>query len=334
MSTSVKKRADYPFAESNLEDTLHEVEAFRADPGLNGIERTEVLEFVRLTRQFAFLERLIQGEVRFELPVHLEHLNQDLDSIESQAEAIAARERELLELGLEPAEDLLDALDMRGIKVFRRSRGPESPEVLTGGFHYLGESGPSILVGCCGGSPDAEFVLAHEYGHLVMDVNPYESRFCRWRRHDLENENHSASERRADRFARALLLPEGLVRKSSPDLNLPNPEAGTISHAAEVFGVAPAVLWRRLADLDLPRSEEPPASSKLRRRKVDEQRPTDLPERFVNLALAAYSTRLLEKLDLGRFLRVPHERLDDFLVWSKIPVQVKREDLMPTEEED
>lgn len=334
MPISVKRRGDYPFAESNLEATLHEVERFIAEPGLSGHERTEVLEFVRLTRQFAFLERLIQGEVLFELPVHFEHVTRDDASSERHAEEVARQERDLLELGLEPAEDLLDALDGRGIKVFRRSRGPESPETLTGGFHYFGEAGPSLLVGCCGGSPDAEFVLAHEYGHLVMDVNPYESRFCRWRRHDLENESPSPVERRADRFARALLLPEGLLRDSAEELGLTRPSPATIAHAAAVYGVAPAVLWRRLDDLGLPRSDAPPDPVKLRRRKIDEQRPTDLPERFVNLALAAYSTRMIEKTDLSRFLRVPQERLEEFLNWSQIPVQVKREDLLPGEEED
>ncbi|MBM3288357.1 MAG: ImmA/IrrE family metallo-endopeptidase [Candidatus Eisenbacteria bacterium] len=329
MARRIRELEDYPFGEIVLEGTLLEIEGFVADPPPTAAERIELLEFVRLTHQFAFLERLIQGEVFFELPVHL-----DLPS--ADVEALANEERGLLSLGMEPAESLLDALDERGIKVLRRDRGPESPDILTGGFHYLGELGPSLLVGAAEGSREASFILAHEYGHLVMDVNPYRSRFCRWRRSNLENLSSSQEEIRADRFARALLLPQELVRTFAIEpvgdgVDEESRRSGIV-HMAEVCEVAPAVLWRRLADLDMRRSEQAPPASRLRAsRRVDERRPTGLPERFVNLALAAFGQRMLQKPDLVRFLRIPPERLEQFLAWCPIPRVRKGSEPLPDE---
>lgn len=315
MIRKLKEHPEYPFSEENLEATVHDMERFLTDPPLSALEKGEVLEFVRLTRQYAFLERLIQGEILFELPVHL-----NLGAV--TVEALAAQERELLGLAAVPGAELIDALDERGIKTFRRSRGPESPDTVTGGFFYAGESGPALLAsGPTRG--EAIFAMAHAYGHLVIDINPYESRFCRWRHLDLENLSPSPEEKRADRFARALLLPEPLIRALAKDVA--QEDAGQqrevmIHRAAKACDVAPAVLWRRFGDLDLPSPEAAPRPRPIpKKRKVDERRATDLPERFVNLALAAYGERLLGKPDLVRFLRIPPERLERFLRWCPIP---------------
>ena len=74
MTLTARKHPDYPFRDENLEATIHVVDTFVADPPLTSIERGEVLEFVRMTHQYAFLEKLIQGDVRFDLPAHMELL--------------------------------------------------------------------------------------------------------------------------------------------------------------------------------------------------------------------------------------------------------------------
>ena len=315
MTRKLKEHPEYPFSEENLEATVREMERFLSAPPLSTLERGEVLEFVRLTRQYAFLERLIQGEILFELPVHL-------DLGEASVEALAAPERELLGLGAVPGGELIDALDEKGIKVFRRSRGPESPDTVTGGFFYAGEFGPALLASAATRG-ESIFAVAHAYGHLVMDINPYVSRFCRWRHSDLENLSLSHEEDRADRFARALLIPEPLVKALAADVALEAVEGARdemIYRAAKACDVAPAVLWRRFGDLKLPRSATAPKARPLpKKRKVDERRATDLPERFVNLALAAYGERLFGKPDLARFLRLPPRRLVRFLKWCPIP---------------
>jgi hypothetical protein len=75
-----------------------------------------------------------------------------------------------------------------------------------------------------------------------------------------------------------------------------------------------------MEDLGLPHRKAAPKPIPLGKvGEVDERRPTDLPERFVNLALAAYSQRLFEKSELGRFLRLSVDQVDRFLSWCPIP---------------
>ncbi len=338
MKESIRTNPNYPFAEAKLESTVREVDEFISDPPLSGAERGEVLEFVRLTRQYAFLERIIQGHVLCELPVHFDLGQSAGGSPEDQAERSATAERSLLGLGLEPAEDLATVLDERGIKVFRRTHGPEPPEKLTGAFYFVGELGPSLLVSAAGGCPEAVFILAHEFGHLVMDIDPYKSRFCRWSRRDLCNVIGTDEELRADRFARALLLPPATVREcAAAGVGGCAGSEESIRAIAQFFNVAPAVLWHRLGDLGLKRPSEPP---RIRQEdcdhEVDDRRPTDLPERFVNLALSAFGQRILGRRELARFLRIPSKRLEMFLEWCPIP-QAPRdelEDADPLEGED
>ncbi len=320
MSVSVRSHPDYPFSNANLESSIVEIDKFVANPPLSALERGEILEFVRLTRQYAFLEKLIQGEIYFDLPVHMENFGEERTEFEAQAEGTARKERELLDLGAQSGPALIEALDDRGIKVFRRCLGADSSGDLNGAFFYAGDLGPAILA--CAGmeSADASFILAHEYGHLVMDVNPYASRFCRWSRRDLENRNASSfEEARADRFARALLVPNDLLAGEWLEIG---PET-----IGEILGVPSAAVWRRLGDLGAPRGEVPsPASHVAAERGAGEMPPTDLPERFVNLAIAAYSSRLLEIGDLSHFLRASPRRVAQFIEWSRIPRDRKTED--------
>lgn len=331
MIQRLRKHPDYPFAETHLEATILEIDRFVADPPLTAPERGEILEFIRLTHQYAFLERLIQGEILFDLPVHWELMDEASMTPVRMAEEFAATERRLLGLGMATADELQNALDERGIKVFRRTHGPEVPDHLTGAFQYEGSSGPAILVGAAEGAIEAAFILAHEYGHLVMDVNPYRSRFCRWRRDDLVNPSPAMEEARADRFAAALLMPAETIRAVSADLGLDERTGAdrdeAFRRAGELFSAPPAIVWRRMTDLSLASdpNQDPPApapiapSSRARVIEIDERRPTDLPERFVNLALAAYGKGVAEKTDLVRFLRLSPRELVSFLRWSRIP---------------
>ena len=177
------------------------VDTFIADPLLSGVERGEVLEFVRMTGSTSFLEKVIQGDVLFELPAHMELITREATHrSRCRPKRSRGRERDLLDLGMEPAEELEEALDDRGIKMLparpgARAAGEPDRRVSLS----PGSTARHFWSGQPRKSPDAVFVLAHEYGHLVMDVNPYASRFCRWRRRDLEN--LSATMRNAARIA-------------------------------------------------------------------------------------------------------------------------------------
>jgi Zn-dependent peptidase ImmA (M78 family) len=333
MIQRLKRHPDYPFADGHLESTILEIDRFVADPPLATAERGEVLEFVRLTHQYAFLERLIQGEILFDLPVHWELVDPSAMSPEHMAEEFAATERGLLGLSIVTAEELQSSLDERGIKAFRRTHGPEVRDHFTGAFQYEGSAGPALLVGAPAGAIETAFIFAHEYAHLVMDVNPYRSRFCRWRRTDLVNSSTSMEESRADRFALALLMPREMLAPVIIDLRL-NDCTGAerddvFQRAGELFSVPSVLVWRRMLDLSLasdPGLASPAAAVAVgapELSEVDELRPTDLPERFVNLALAAYGRGMAEKADLMRFLRLSPRDLVRFLRWSRIPREPK-----------
>jgi hypothetical protein len=151
-------------------------------------------------------------------------------------------------------------------------------------------------------------------------VDPYENHFCRWRRGDLGNRDVSSLvEMRADRFARALLVPDDIISGAWREME---PEK-----VADVLGVPPALVWRRLGDIGAARGDIPPPPAPVTvGREVEGIPPTDLPERFVNLAIAAYASRALEIGELSRFLRVSPKRVAQFIEWSRIPRDRKEED--------
>ena len=124
------------------------------------------------------------------------------------------------------------------------------------------------------GPPAARFMIAHEYCHLIADVDPYANRFCSHggpagadsRAHAggrvltdaltdfVDLDDLELAELRADLFARAFLLPEAHFRRAlrafdirpGPTLNLER-----IGDLAYYYGVETPVVLNRLADLGL-----------------------------------------------------------------------------------
>jgi hypothetical protein len=107
--------------------------------------------------------------------------------------------------------------------------------------------------------PDQErFLLAHALGHYLFDVQPPLSRGewqasgfreaqCPLRRYVQGMHTGTGGafdpEDRADRFAGALLMPLGMVRRAMERL-------GDVDAAAKVFGVSAPCLRRRLLDIE------------------------------------------------------------------------------------
>jgi hypothetical protein len=173
--------------------------------------------FVDRALRFARLERIFQGDVLFDLPVHPVVLQDDFgENPEKEGELLAEEERQILEETPGLLEELSEGLDSRGIKVV-----PVDCPMNATGLLFRENSGPAILVTRLPESPEGRSAIAHAYGHLVADVSPYKNRFCLLG----EELRPTMEETRAESFARTLLDPVDLIpdeaSEEPPDLHLP-----------------------------------------------------------------------------------------------------------------
>lgn len=116
----------------------------------------------------------------------------------------------------------------------------------------------------------ARFVLAHLFGHYLLDILPliaagdyaaggFREEICPLKRYALTAPSATGmdpaerKERRADQFASALLLPAGMVKKALEKI-------GDVVKVAEFFAVTRPCLLRRLEDLGLGRAVSGPES--------------------------------------------------------------------------
>lgn len=343
----IDEHPDYPFREGREEQLGNQSRRFLGAPEVGTPVDALLREFVVLVQRYAFLEKLIQGEILYQLPIHTHLLGPDAESDpEEQGELMAEDERGPLNWKPGDADALTDALDEMGIKLFFResdaSTGPSDagagPDteagagVLFGAFHFEGESGPSILVGTTPDRPEAAFIAAHEFAHFIADIDPYVPRFCAWDPKSLENLLQTPAEIRADRFARALLLPVDAMTEVLSKLervNAPGAEDPRWGQLMTLFEVPASLLARRMEDLGFPGFGRRPAGGVASAfAPSDDSRPLPgpqvqlaLPERFVNLALAAYAARILEPDSLALFLRTSEDEARRVLAWAGISRQ-------------
>ncbi len=349
MKPDVAHHPQYPFRTELLRTLPDRALSFVDGPEPGSSEHALLGEFLGLIHAYAFLERLVQGTVLCELPVHVDRILTGFLDPEDEGERLATQEAALLDWTPESADSLVDALDELGVKVLCRddpTDGEAPPGPRLGAFAFEGDAGPAILVGASPHTPEAAFIAAHGLAHLVADVDPYLPRMCRWDSECFANLSDRPEEVRADRFARALLMPRDAFLEAIRELGAnpaddadPRPE-----QLAALFGVPYSLVIQRLADLELPPPgpSSPPcgpatggstgavppgraassapdrgsaAASAEASLRPDEEEPADepvdepvgsltLPERFVNLSLAAYAGRVLDLEGLSRFLRI------------------------------
>ncbi len=279
----VRDHPEFPFGDTLAVERLDQWEqSFDPAPEPESPEQAFLRSSLEFLERYVFLEKVVQGEIRYELPVHprfleqREHLD---DPLEQQAAELAEAERMMLGFPDVPSIELLEDLEDTGIKIVfagtPSSLLPESPRTgsdpsphgsvpastddpppLTAGFFFDGEVGPAFLLGIDPEDPRAAFVLAHLLGHLIADHDPYQNRVCRWHPETLENLDESPSEVRADLFARALLVPEGSLHGYLEQLG--NTVQSGESRPEDswrilqtLFGVPEAVLYDRLLDRGL-----------------------------------------------------------------------------------
>ena len=148
-------------------------------------------------------------------------------------ELAAATVRKAWNLGGGPIPNMTELLEERGIKVLKLDF-PRAVDGLTCFVHRTDETSVPVVVCSTGKSIERQrFTLAHELGHLVMDIpaGMPEEKIC-------------------DRFASALLVPENeLVREVGRrrlDFGF-----GELVEIKKVFGVSAAALVIRMRDLGI-----------------------------------------------------------------------------------
>ena len=149
------------------------------------------------------------------------------------SELTAARVRKAWNLGGGPIPNMAELLEEHGIKVLKLDF-PRAVDGLTCFVHRTDETTVPVVVCSTGKSIERQrFTLAHELGHLVMDIpaGMPEEKIC-------------------DRFASALLVPGGeLIREVGRrrlDFGF-----GELVEIKKTFGVSAAALVIRMRDLGI-----------------------------------------------------------------------------------
>ncbi|MYD90086.1 MAG: helix-turn-helix domain-containing protein [Caldilineaceae bacterium SB0662_bin_9] len=150
-----------------------------------------------------------------------------------EAERVATRVRKEWNLGGGSIPDITELLEERGIKVFKWCL-PGSVDGLSCRVYRVGGDDVPVVVCSTGKSPERQrFTIAHELGHLVLDIPPT-----------------MPAEKACQRFAGAFLAPGNeLVREvGRRRLNFGFEELIEIKH---IFGISAAALVMRMRDLGI-----------------------------------------------------------------------------------
>lgn len=141
-----------------------------------------------------WLERYLEVEMisgitaNLDLPPRKECRVSTLEDVE----VVAQRVRDAWDLGLDPIENVMDALEQHGIKIGVFD-APDSFDALT---FYHNERTPVIAINKSMTGDRQRFNCAHELGHLLLQIDP-----------SLKEEDA------ANRFAGAFLVPREMVLK-------------------------------------------------------------------------------------------------------------------------
>jgi Zn-dependent peptidase ImmA (M78 family) len=248
----------------------------------------------------------------------------------SEGEQVAGEERRRLGLGDAPIRNVMDLLEMQGVRIIVL---PFHDSAISGIFLYERELGPCILVNRVGPRSGLSFNAAHEYAHLLFDRRLRARVSTIAKAMEPGNGREDLLDVRADSFAAAFLLPtagieryvgeRGRSRQSRQRLG-----ALDIVYLQHTFGVSyHAALYRlqNLGWLDRERREELSAFPlELRARWLGVFDEASLgshktiphgSSRYVYLALEAYREGKISLGKLAELLGMGIEEVRD-LVWD------------------
>lgn len=205
-----------------------------------GVEESAALETLRLLNKLASscaeLERRLGHVHKYALPAER---TVGRGPLEAQAEDLALELRNHLGVGISPIPDVISLLELElGVRVFIRGL----PSKISGVSAYHPEVGACVLINSKHRPERQVWTAAHETLHLLVDRNSPEVCYD-------DGGAKSPSERLADFFAAAFLMPGAAVRRH-------HAEAGRFSARelilmAKRFHVSIEAMCRRLEQLKL-----------------------------------------------------------------------------------
>ena len=222
------------------------------------------------------------------------------------AEDIAQRERARLNLGDQPIGDLRRLLENAvGLRIFLGN----APSKVAGMYAHVASLGYCVLINAKHPRERQRWTLAHEYWHFLADRHKpgidYTSGY----------ERQPQSEKCADAFARAFLMPVTAVRQRFLDVraNRGDFQVADLVRLSVCFGVSVQAMTLRLEGLSLiskgtwdhlQEDGFKPESAK-RRLQIDVGTPPadPYPERYKFLAVEAYSEGKLSEGEFAKLLR-------------------------------
>lgn len=255
---------------------------------------------------YQYLERLVGAESRTSFPPEVKL---PATSVERFAEHCAIEERARLKLGDQPIHKLRKVLEEEvGVRIFMDGFASN----LAGMYVFVPEFGHCIMINRKHPAPRRRWTIAHEYGHFLADRNTPGVDFIR-----SPMQRKSASERFADGFAAAFLMPEsGVQRRFYDEVNRTGDfKVADLCRMADFYAVSlPAMTLRLEALTLLPRGSweqiqsEGVSVSKLRVEAgldaVPEQESLEqYPTRYRQLAIQAFKEEKLSHGQLAELLR-------------------------------
>lgn len=283
--------------------------AFRLRGGaLSDADRAALLAFAARCLDYVELERLLdlpQPEAR---PRYggLTGLHM------VQGRTVALQERRRLGLGTSPVGDIVGLLELRGVKVLDWPMPPGSE--IDGALFVSEETGPCVLVNAGEVWARRHFTVAHEYAHLLLDMDGERAEVCYRGSGDL-------GEVRANAFAAEFLSPAEGVAEFLGNLGVPGRRRVSPSDALELqryFQLSyTATLWR-LLNLGLIGEQEraewstfqPSALAQMLGREPNDFQPSGpTTGRFRELALRAWEAGKITRGRLAELLGVSRDDL-------------------------
>lgn len=280
---------------------------WRKQPPLEKKKQIEA-EISYRCEQYNLLEKLLNLKVK-----RGRFLDVTMDDISSNSgvDKLSESIHRILALGSRPAFTLQKVLEQDlGIKILFEAI-PEGSAVST----YSSEFGAVIVINSNEAPWRRNYDLAHELFHLVT-----------WKvisEKDLKDSSYFTDiEKKADRFASNLLLPENEINKEIEDrINMQDKFTNSdLVDIAQEFGVSTKALLYRMANLrfirwenadNLAKDQEFAEISRQKRRHEWGEKP--MSERFISLAVRCLRKGLISRGKFAEIVSIDRCEIDDFI---------------------